>query len=104
MRLKDKVCIITGATSGIGKRSAEIFAREGARLVIAGRRADLGQAIAKQLNCDFVQTDVTDARRRQQLQYRIEHAQPGAEHRHHDDICLHDTTIRRTERRRDGCG
>ncbi len=62
MRLKDKVCIVTGATSGIGKRTAEVFAAQGALLVIAGRRADLGQALAKQLgaNCDFVQTDVTD--------------------------------------------
>ena len=60
-RLEDKVCIITGATSGIGRRTAEIFAAEGAKLVIAGRREAEGQAVAKSIgaNCDFVKTDVT---------------------------------------------
>ena len=60
-RLKDKICIITGATSGIGKRTAEIFAAEGARLVIGGRREPEGQAVAKSIgaSCDFVRTDVT---------------------------------------------
>jgi NAD(P)-dependent dehydrogenase (short-subunit alcohol dehydrogenase family) len=61
-RLDGKVCIITGATSGIGRRTAEVFAAEGARVVIAGRRAPEGQAVAAALGaaCDFVQTDVTD--------------------------------------------
>ncbi len=60
-RLKDKVCIITGATSGIGKRTAEIFAAEGAKLVIAGRREAEGRAVAESIGtgCDFVRTDVT---------------------------------------------
>src|SRR5690349_3744681 len=34
-RLQDKVCIITGAGSGMGKAMARIFTREGARLVLA---------------------------------------------------------------------
>ena len=60
-RLRDKVCIITGATSGIGKRTAEIFAAEGAKLVIAGRREAEGRTVAKSIGagCDFVRTDVT---------------------------------------------
>jgi len=60
-RLQDKVCIVTGATSGIGKRTAEVFAAEGAKVVIAGRRDEQGQAVAQAIGarCDFVRTDVT---------------------------------------------
>jgi NAD(P)-dependent dehydrogenase (short-subunit alcohol dehydrogenase family) len=61
-KLDGKIAIITGATSGIGLRTAEIFIEEGARIVIAGRRQAEGEALAKQLgaNCVFRRTDVTD--------------------------------------------
>lgn len=38
MRLKDKVAIVTGASSGIGAKTAEIFAEEGAKVVLTARR------------------------------------------------------------------
>src|SRR5689334_12808980 len=60
-RLDGKVAVITGATSGIGLRTAEIFVAEGAKIVVAGRRMPEGEALAKQLGaaCIFRQTDVT---------------------------------------------
>jgi NAD(P)-dependent dehydrogenase (short-subunit alcohol dehydrogenase family) len=60
-RLSGKVAVITGATSGIGLRTAEIFVAEGARIVIAGRRAPEGEALANRLgpDCVFRRTDVT---------------------------------------------
>ncbi|MBM3619954.1 MAG: SDR family oxidoreductase [Alphaproteobacteria bacterium] len=61
-RLDGKICIVTGATSGIGRRTAEIFVAEGARVVAAGRRADLGAALEKELGAErllFKRADVT---------------------------------------------
>jgi NAD(P)-dependent dehydrogenase (short-subunit alcohol dehydrogenase family) len=60
-RLDGKIAVITGATSGIGLKTAEIFVAQGAKIVIAGRRAPEGEALAKKLGpaCVFRQTDVT---------------------------------------------
>lgn len=64
-RLKGRVCLVTGATSGIGRATALLMATEGASaVVITGRRRELGLALAedlKRLGTDvlFVATDVT---------------------------------------------
>src|SRR5881296_3457061 len=43
MLLKDKVAVITGAGSGVGRATALLFAREGARVVLGDLRADWGE-------------------------------------------------------------
>ena len=72
MRLKDKVAIITGAASGIGASTAEIFAREGAKVVVADYDEEHGQKVAEQLKqggaeAIFFKTNVVDAENVQAL-------------------------------------
>jgi len=64
-RLEDKVCVITGAGSGIGQASARLFAREGARVVVADIDVDAADATVKQIadgpgDAVAEQVDVTD--------------------------------------------
>jgi NAD(P)-dependent dehydrogenase (short-subunit alcohol dehydrogenase family) len=60
-RLQGKVAVITGATSGIGEATARVFAAEGARLMIAGRSVERGEALARELGEQvvFQAADVT---------------------------------------------
>ena len=66
-KLAGQVAIITGATSGIGRATALLFAEEDASLVITGRRAELGEQVAEEiahlggrvlfLRCDHTQLE-----------------------------------------------
>src|SRR5215212_6676014 len=65
-KLSGKVALITGATSGIGKATAHLFAEQGAPLVITGRRAELGQRVENEIKalggrCLFVEADHSQA-------------------------------------------
>ena len=48
-KLSNRVAIITGATSGIGRATALLFAEEGADVVITGRRAGLGERVVDEV-------------------------------------------------------
>lgn len=62
MRLKDKVCIVTGGAAGIGKATAERFAEEGATVILCDVNEAVGQATAAAIGGPtiFVKVNVAD--------------------------------------------
>ena len=67
MRLKDKVCAITGAGRGIGRAAAERFARAGARVVILEKDEGLGREVEEAIirgggQAKFIPLDISDPR------------------------------------------
>lgn len=72
-RLEDKVAIVTGATSGIGRAIAVLYVKEGAKVVFAGRSEKNGLALEQELKAMggdvlFIRTDVTKT---EDLQYLV---------------------------------
>ncbi len=58
--LKDNLCVVTGAASGIGKAICAAFVTEGARVILTDIAVDAGQAAAVSIGCEFFKLDVRD--------------------------------------------
>ncbi len=67
MRLKNKIAIITGAASGFGKGIAKKFSEEGAKSILVDINKDLLEKVSKDLNQDFLHTDVANSNSMKQL-------------------------------------
>ena len=62
-RVANKVAIVTGAASGVGKEDALVLAREGAKVVLTDVNEEAGQAVARQIGAEqalFVKHDIAD--------------------------------------------
>jgi hypothetical protein len=66
-RLDGRVAIVTGASSGLGARFAQVLSGAGADVVVAARRAQRVEALAKELDGLGVPCDVVDADDRERL-------------------------------------
>jgi NAD(P)-dependent dehydrogenase (short-subunit alcohol dehydrogenase family) len=63
-RLKDKIALVTGGSSGIGRAAAQLFSREGAKVVIADINAEGGEEVVQSItdaggDAYFARTDVS---------------------------------------------
>jgi len=77
MRLKDKVALISGSGSGIGRESALLFAREGAKVLVVDLKEELGKKTAEEIKktngeASFFRADVSNAN---EVQAMIQHAE-----------------------------
>lgn len=66
-----KTIFITGATSGIGKATAEIFANQGHRLILCGRKQEILDQLKVQFSENEVQTLAFDVRNQQEVEKAI---------------------------------
>ena len=66
MYFQDKVALITGGSSGMGRAAAIAFAKQGETVIIAARREDQSQDVSSQIhdlgwNAHFIKTDVANS-------------------------------------------
>lgn len=76
--MKDKVCLITGATSGIGRAASNALAEMGMSLILVGRNEGRAQAVLRQIregignrNVEFIRADLSSQREVRELAEKI---------------------------------
>ena len=79
MRVKDKVVIVTGAASGIGETTAQVFAEQGGKVVVAdidakGGEKNVATIKEKGGKAIFVQADI-HAKEFRKISYRLRHSE-----------------------------
>jgi NADP-dependent 3-hydroxy acid dehydrogenase YdfG len=74
--IKDKVIVITGASSGIGKATAAMLAEKGAKVVVGARRKENLEALVEKLTSDgyIASCQVTDVAKRGDVENLVQHA------------------------------
>ena len=72
--IKDKVVVITGASSGLGEATARHLVRHGAKLVLGARRLERLQSLAKELSLGADAVVKTDVTQRDQVRHLVDHA------------------------------
>ena len=77
MDLKGAKVIITGGSSGIGKATAELLAKAGARIIITGRNKEKLDKVAQQIGCHPVNADVSSEEDILNLYKKCEHLLGG---------------------------
>ncbi len=58
--LTERIVLISGGTQGVGAGIARAAVREGATVVVTGRRADVGTALAAEIGGEYISADVSD--------------------------------------------
>ncbi len=61
-RLQNRVAIVTGGASGIGKATAELFVKEGAKVIIGDLASSKGAEVAQQIGATFMATEVRESK------------------------------------------
>jgi NADP-dependent 3-hydroxy acid dehydrogenase YdfG len=72
--IKDKVVVITGASSGLGEATARALAKNGAKLVLGARRLDRLKALASELSLGDKAAVETDVANYDQVKHLVDHA------------------------------
>jgi len=75
--LENKVALVTGGASGIGKAIAERLGSDGARVVITDIQDKLGQSVAAEMHCEFFKHDVVDEQQWRDVVQRIRDSYGG---------------------------